>query len=271
MRKSALILILAALFINLSFVSAALSIRIDTRNPSIGEEAGFDYSLVSDSDVDVYFTPTIKCLNLPEEILTIQQASLKAGVIYTGSDKGFIIEDETITQQCLARIRVSEPFVQVKEQEFFIWGKSEMAFYLKVCGDKNCNDESKLFVKNENVFIDYMSDVKDLNLVATLKYSDGKTQEIKMPTSIKASQIGTYDIEVTASKQGYKTITKKEQFGVIKENADIKLGSPQAYTVKDIGSGSRFMTIFAVVLILSILLVILIIYLYLRNKNKLNL
>ena len=37
-----------------------------------------------------------------------------------------------------------------------------MAFYLKVCGDKNCNDESKLFVKNENVFIDYMSDVKNL-------------------------------------------------------------------------------------------------------------
>ena len=42
-----------------------------------------------------------------------------------------------------------------------------------------------------------------------------------MPTSIKAEQIGTYELEVTASKEGYKTITKKEQFGVIEGGVEI--------------------------------------------------
>ena len=42
-----------------------------------------------------------------------------------------------------------------------------------------------------------------------------------MPTSIKANQIGTYTLKVTASKEGYKTKTLSTQFGVIEKEAEI--------------------------------------------------
>jgi hypothetical protein len=55
-----------------------------------------------------------------------------------------------------------------------------------------------------------------------LTLPDKTIQQINLPTSIKAEQIGTYELEITASKQGYKTITTKEQFAVIKKEAEIE-------------------------------------------------
>ena len=46
-----------------------------------------------------------------------------------------------------------------------------------------------------------------------------------MPTQIKAEQIGNYELEVIAEKDGYKTVTKKDMFGVIGEQVEIKSAS----------------------------------------------
>ena len=82
--------------------------------------------------------------------------------------------------------------------------------------------DKKVFVQGEEINLDYISDTEDLSIMSTLIYPDKKTKAITLPKSIKVSQIGTYELDVTASKEGYKTITKKEQFGVIKEQANLK-------------------------------------------------
>ena len=97
-----------------------------------------------------------------------------------------------------------------------------LIFDLMVCGDINCDKEKILFIKNEDVFLNFESPVENILIEAILIYPDKSRKEIDLPTSIKEEQIGTYEIEVSASKEGYKTIEKKMQFGVIEKHVEIQ-------------------------------------------------
>jgi hypothetical protein len=89
--------------------------------------------------------------------------------------------------------------------------------------DQARTEKTKIFLINENIYLDYDSKVSDLTINATLTLPDKTKQQLSLPKSIIAEQTGTYELEVTASKSGYKTITKKEQFGVIGKRAYIPL------------------------------------------------
>jgi len=58
-----------------------------------------------------------------------------------------------------------------------------------------------------------------------MTYPNNTKRQLTLPSSIKAEQIGTYTLEAIASKQGYKTMNIKEQFGVIEKEAEIKLAT----------------------------------------------
>jgi len=98
----------------------------------------------------------------------------------------------------------------------------EIMLDIHFCKDKQCSEKSKIFLKNENIYLDFNSEVQNPTITTTLTYPNKKQEQITLPYSFKPSQTGTYNLEVTASKQGYKTITKKEQFGVIEKEAEIK-------------------------------------------------
>jgi hypothetical protein len=91
--------------------------------------------------------------------------------------------------------------------------------------DFNIILNKKVFVRGEEIDIDYKSEVKDPLIEATLIYPWNFTEQIDLPYSFKADKIGTYGLEVNASKEGYKTVSLNEQFGIIKENADIEYTS----------------------------------------------
>ena len=114
--------------------------------------------------------------------------------------------------------------VDNSEVRFSVDSLKELDIGLVVCGDSDCSDDKKIFVKGDRVYIRVYSK-DEVDVFTILQYPSGKTEKIELPTSIKASQIGTYEIEVTASKEGYKTITKKEQFGVIEEEVEIEVVS----------------------------------------------
>ena len=116
------------------------------------------------------------------------------------------------------RLLFDERIIQEGEVEFSVTGTLK-EFYFEIDLDK------KVFVQNENIYLDYTSSIESPIIFSTLIYSDKTTEQIILPTTILAEQIGTYEIEVIASKEGYKTIIKKEQFAVIEEEAEIKLVS----------------------------------------------
>ena len=86
----------------------------------------------------------------------------------------------------------------------------------------NIKLDKKIFVHNEEINIGYTSEVSNPEISVILIKPDGSKSQISIPTIIKAEQIGTYELEITASKEGYKTMNLKEQFGVITRNAVIQ-------------------------------------------------
>ncbi|MCK4589763.1 MAG: hypothetical protein KAT77_04920 [Nanoarchaeota archaeon] len=97
----------------------------------------------------------------------------------------------------------------------------EIEVDIKTCKDLACTEKSKIFIKNEKIYLDYYSKVPEPIITATLTLPDETTQQLTLPTSIETGQIGTYTLDITASKEGYKTLSKKEQFAVIEQEAQI--------------------------------------------------
>ncbi len=92
---------------------------------------------------------------------------------------------------------------------------------VQICKDSACTKKSKIFLKGETVYINYKSEITGLSTSAKLILPDKSFQQLTLPTSIKAGQIGTYKLGVSASKKGYKSTMQEEQFAVIEKSANI--------------------------------------------------
>ena len=231
---------------------SALTIEIDMKDSfGVGESISYDYKLISDEDITVKYLPYAECPNAPQPFMSEKEVSLKANEEYADSFSYSIVDESTEPQTCTAYIEVQEPF-QIEQKTFQIVTDPSFSFNIKL--------NKKTFVKGEDINIDYESDKENPSITATLTYPGGKKETIILPTSIKASQIGTYKIEVSASKSGYKTASLSEQFGVIEEHAEIKEAElPSASVAPEIKRGGRkvigkiLLYIFIVVIMLALI------------------
>lgn len=151
----------------------------------------------------------------------------------------------------------------------------DFSFNAYTCKDQSCAEKSKVFLQGENVYFDYSSEVENVEITATLTYPDKKIQQLILPTSIKAEQIGTYEVEVIASKEGYKTVTDSTQFGVIKSEADIKettnkifYGKKLEFRDRDFFKKTENLIYFLIGVVIFFILIFLIVHLFLRRKKK---
>ena len=138
----------------------------------------------------------------------------------------FVITNLTYSGDCEVNVYIfdnNNEIIHSSSKLFKVEGTlKEFDLYIKTCKDVVCLERTKVFVKEGYTFLDYSSSVESPSITAVLTYPDKTTKQLTLPTSVKAEQIGNYELEVMASKQGYKTINKKELFGVIKEEAVIK-------------------------------------------------
>ena len=132
------------------------------------------------------------------------------------------VDDRIEPQTCDATVSILEPYNIFQSKQIKIITNPSFEFEFRQCKDSLCNFEAEVFEFNKEVYLDYFSNVNEISAHAKLIYPDKTSTEIKLPTSIKASQIGTYTLDITASKQGYKTIHKTEQFAVIEKETPIK-------------------------------------------------
>ena len=245
-------------------VSALVDIKIEVEPGfKVGETIRFDYTFTSNSGEEITYTPKISCIDYPEGILNLETISLLKDTPLTKTYEGFKVTGEDISQQCLAIIDIQKPFTQIKQKMFEIVGKKPLGFNLLVCKDVSCSDQSKIFLQNEVIYLDYTSSVDSPTISAILTYPDKSTQQISLPTSIEAEQIGTYELEVSASKEGYRAITDEEQFGAIEKKAEIESVALVDEKSFDDGNGGSFFWIW---LIVGLAFLVLIIYFVIRKK-----
>jgi hypothetical protein len=124
---------------------------------------------------------------------------------------------------------IGDNVLDTKKFQFeIISGEPELDTSILICKDQSCTVESKIFVKDETVYLDYSSDVDSPSITAILTYPDKTTRTLTLPTSIKAEQVGTHTLGITASKQGYQHVTVQSQFAVIEQEAKFTTFKPEA-------------------------------------------
>jgi len=147
----------------------------------------------------------------------------------------------------------------------------EISADFKTCKDQHCSQESNIFILNENIYLDYISNIEGISVAGTLTSPNGAKHEITIPTSIKAEQIGTYELGINASKSGYKTITEKVQFGVIDKEADI--GYTSLSQIKSIEEQVKktklsYVLLMAIIGIILFLAAVLLFVIFLKNRKE---
>jgi len=238
-----------------------ISLNVKNEHPKIGN---FEViSLLGSENEDFLVRPITKVINIPansEKTISLYSFKIdenfKKGNYNVGVDvyyNGQKIEIDSINFRIVEAIK-------------------EFNFKIKMCKDSSCSEESKIFLKNKKIYLDYASDISNPLITATLKYPSGKTEVIDLPYSFKASQIGTYELSITASKEGYKTVSVKEQFGVIKKQAEIKeVQKPDLGTYKNIKKVPKENPIalffFWLIIVVLIILIIVVIYSLIKKKR----
>jgi len=122
----------------------------------------------------------------------------------------------------------------------------EIVLDVNVCKDSACETESKIFIKNEDIYLDYSSEVENPSIIATLTYPSGKSESVEIPSILELDEIGTYIINVQVSKSGYKIMQVSKQIGIIEQEADIKGKSPSIEVTEAKGSRLWFWIIVAI-------------------------
>jgi len=159
---------------------------------------------------------------MPLPLLQLKNKSLIMGQILTEEYTYVKIDDTVEPQNCSAIVSIREPYKYFVSKNFSIVTNPSFSFNILTCRGESCTEKTKVFAQGEDIFLSYYSEVQNPSLTAVLTYPDMTTQQIGLPTAIKADQIGTYVLEVTASKEGYKIVTISDQFGVIKKEAKIE-------------------------------------------------
>ena len=226
MKIKKIIFSISILILLIGIVSAA-SISIDMQSSfGIGEEVSFNYTLLSNINENIQYVVSVNCPNAPLPLLEIKETSLLANIPLT---ENYIylseVKDDLIAQTCTAIIEVIGSVEVSINKSFEILTNPFFDFNVNLCKEASCFERSFIFIKGEDIYFNYVSDVHDLTISANLTYPNDQTEKLNIPSLIKAEQIGTYGLEITASKENYKTISKNIQFGVIKEEAKIEYTS----------------------------------------------
>jgi len=219
-KKFAFTFLMLILFVNL--VNAVPLVDIGVKSIFYnGDMIDFSYSFISQQNESIKYVASVNCEGAPEALLERQEINLKENELFVGKYVYDIVNEDMKSGNCLASIFILEPYEVEFTESFEINTLFDFDFTLLFCKDPSCIEKSKVFVIGEEIYLDYSSATENIEIETILVFPRGKPENIILPTSIKAEQIGTHELQITVSKEGYKTISLNEQFGVIEGEVDI--------------------------------------------------
>ena len=262
MRIRKILIILTILIIYIPLISSFITIKIDVQPQfMINETISFNYSIISDVNEEISYVASINCPNAPHALLDLRSTGLISNIpleeeyVYYSH-----LRDDIEPQVCNASVTILTPEEKTLQKTFEI--KTNPSFSFDIVLDK------KIFILKDVIKIDYSSELLSPTISSTLTFPDKTTKQITLSYSFKPSQLGTYEIETIASKEGYKTITKKEQFGVIEKEANIPYDSEITFEKleKDFKRGKKSKEWIISLFFLIILIIILSFFFFYKKK-----
>jgi len=220
--KNKIIICIVMILIALPVVAAEMAVEIQMVDSfGAGERLKFDYTLQSDSSLEVTILPHIKCPNAPVALLKKETINLEGNVPYAGIYEDLVVDESFEPQTCEAYIEFVEPERERVSEAFSIETEPIFSFGVDFCKDSGCLRKTRVFVKDEEVFISYGSEVKGSSFSATLSLPDGSRSDVNLPISVRVNQVGVYTLDVSAFKKGYQGVNEKMKFAVIAEKPTI--------------------------------------------------
>lgn len=219
-----LAMIIMTIIIALPAASATVTVDI-TISPSftLGETLSFNYTITSTAAQRIVYTARVVCPKGPVPVSQKKRINLIPNQSFKGTYSDIAVDKSIEPQICTAYVEILSPKPLKEEKTFEILTNPKFKLDLLTCKDSGCLDKAKVFRLNENIYLNYQSEVENPSITATLVSPNKKVQSVNLPTSITATQAGTYILKVTATKTGYKTIENTVQFAVIKKSPRIRL------------------------------------------------
>ncbi len=203
-------------------VSFSLEVSIDMEeNFYFGEDISFSYTLMSNVSQNVTLSHYTICPSISLPLIKDEKVFLSAGVPYESSYTGQTISEEYGTQSCIAYIWILDPVHFETTKDFNIIAVPTFLFDVFVCRNPSCTLRSNTFTVTEDIYFDYESEFSDVSLTSTLLYPDNSARQLTIPTFMTGEQAGDYLLEVLASKEGYSTLIREEEFIVYEQDAQI--------------------------------------------------
>lgn len=202
----------------------ALNITISSSPSfSIGDNVSFNYTFSSDAAIqNGQYIIGVSCPSAPMPLLQFLNFNLQANQPLT---KSYVymssLSDSIDPQTCTATISVINPVNYSQSIPLVLATNPSFNFNVRVCKDSNCSNHANIFVAGSKIYLRDYSNLLGININSVLTLPNGKRENLNFPADIIANQIGTYSLNVTASKQDYKTISQIVQFGVISEEPHI--------------------------------------------------
>ena len=230
----------------------------------------FDYTFSSDENDSIEYLIGVDCP-------TALMPRLESNIIQIGSNDPVIKSyDSTVimknveSQNCFAFIEIVSPIKKVIKKTFLIITDPIVQFRIKL--------NKKVFSVGEQVEIDYESSVENPSIEARLIYPNKKEELIRLPGLIKVEQVGTYDLDIVVSKEGYQVTKVREQFGVIGENVNISSETNEMgeSVTGDLDKGrdiswENYKTLYLILSVLvGIVVVVLIVFFIFKKRRKIN-
>lgn len=261
MNKIKILLIIVGIFL----VQTISALIVDIQIPpsfSTGDQTYFSYTITSVVSQEITFIPYIICPNAPIAYLREKIINLDVNIPHDGIYNDITVTENIEPQTCTAYVQILNPIQQVVSKNFSITTDPSFTFNIKL--------DKKIFTQNQDIYLDYSSSIENPSLTSTLTYPDKSTEQITLPTSIPASKIGTYTLDVTASKEGYKTISVKEQFGVIEKQAKIKVvEKPDLEEFRADEREKELKPVFIwLIVVVLIILIVFVIYFLIKRRGK---
>jgi hypothetical protein len=108
----------------------------------------------------------------------------------------------------LAKLEITGPNTDEKEFEC----EKSIEITVQCCKDADCNQPSETFTKGEEIYFEVETDPADADVTAVVQ--NGGTETIDITEPFKLEEVGSYTIELTASKEGYSETTSELSFVV---------------------------------------------------------
>ena len=248
-------------------IISATSITLEIK-PSfgVGEEVSFDYTILSSVNEEIQYGISVLCPNAPLPLIQIKNATLIANSPLT--EKYIYLSkvgNKLTSQDCIALVEIISPNKITTTKPFSITTNPSFDFRIQLCKDLSCTKESNIFVKGEEIYLTYNSNLEGLSIEANLIYPNEETKKLDLPILIPADQIGTYALSIIVSKEGYKEIEQKIQFAVIEEEANIGYGRISLENT----SYEKMIPYFILIIgLIFIVIILLIVFLSKRKKKK---